>query len=58
MMLNEEQTKQKREQQIKELLDTSTEDEKQAIERGRRTGRRLRKELEDQDQKGTPSASN
>ena len=57
-MLNKERTEQERKKQIEDLLSVSTDAEKTQIEAGRRAGRQLRRELEDQNQKGTPSASN
>ena len=56
MMLSIEQTKREREKQIRDLLSVSTDAEKSQIEAGRHAGRQLRRELEDQEQEGAPSA--
>ena len=46
MMWDTEQTKRKRTQQIKELFEASTPDERLRIKQGQRDGRRLRMEVE------------
>lgn len=45
--MNRKQTAKERNKQIKLLMDSATPEEKRRIEKARRQGRRLRKELED-----------
>ena len=45
--MDKNEVEQSRKHQLKKLLDVSTPDEKRAIQRGRRAGQRLRRELEE-----------
>ena len=48
--MSEKETKKERRRQIKKLLGSSTPEQQQRIKAGQRTGRRLRKELEQVEQ--------
>jgi len=57
--MNAQQTRIEAKRQITKLIETSTDEDKQAIEQERREGHgmRLRKEIEDQDRKASGPAS-